>query len=222
MLYANTSLKLEYNNYNLFGGIMNHKRVYISFVILFLLVANTMVNAQKYGVTLDGGKFMWRIEPKNTQARWDEFRMNAVYPGDFRADPGYTSLLHGGTKHYALDKNHPWLESNALGVLENGPSGGTTLGDQKKFMRYAYPIITVNGEDAGRFQDPDFIIDPNLDCEMKGFNRARSLFGITYYTTTYSWSHPDYQEIIIQHGVIRITKIIIIQHDEKLLMTEIG
>ncbi len=32
---------------------------------------------------------------------------------------------------------------------------------------------------------------------MKGVNRARALFGVT--ATTYSWSHPDYQDIIIQH-----------------------
>ncbi len=55
--------------------------------------------------------------------------------------------LYAGGKHkitrplhwwgyYALDKNHPWQEADALGVLRSGPSGGTTLGDQKKFMRY--------------------------------------------------------------------------------------
>ncbi len=181
---------------------MSYIRAFISLLTLFVLLDYSTLNAQKFGVTLDGGRFMWQVEPRNQSKRWELHHMNSIYPGDFRTDPGYTNLLHGGMQHMTIDKSHPWAEPNALGVLENGPSGGTTLGDQKKFMRYAYPIITVNGEDAGRFQDPEFIIDPNLDCEMKGFNRARSLFGITYYTTTYSWSHPDYQEIIIQHDEI--------------------
>ena len=178
---------------------MRSAKTFISLFVLLLLLNFIPLNAQKYGVALDGGQFIWRVEPKNSQARWEEYKMNAIYPADFSKDPGYTSLLHGGIGYYSVDKGHSWQPSDASGILKNGPSGGVTAGDQNKIMRYSYPVITVDGEDAGRYQDPEFIVDPTLECEMKGLNRARSLMGITCYTTTYSWSHPAYQNIIIQH-----------------------
>ena len=140
---------------------MKYNKIILNIVVLFLLLNLASLYAQRYGVALDGGRFQWRVEPKNQQARWDEYRMNAVYPGDFRADPGYTNLLHGGTGYLVIDKNpsHPWQAAESSGLSTGGPSGGVAVGDQNKTMRYAYPVLTVDGRDAGLLQDPGFIID---------------------------------------------------------------
>ncbi|MCF6271459.1 MAG: T9SS type A sorting domain-containing protein [Melioribacteraceae bacterium] len=175
----------------------NLKILVVSILVLFFL-SMSVVNAQRYGITMDGGRFMWQIEPKNNTSA-SIVRSNGIYPGDYKEDEGYLNNIGGYHQLFLTDDDdeHPW--SLFVSGVSNGIFGGTEDFEQVKYMRYPYPVLTVNGDDAGLFQDPTFIVDPNLECEMKGTNRARSIYGLTAYTTTYTWSHPDYQEIVIEH-----------------------
>ncbi len=163
----------------------------------------TFLKAQTNGLFMDGGKFMWQIEATNqvTHGAPQNPKANGYYPGDFRRDIGYTGCWHGGLYEYTIGETNPFSPPNSVGVTRMFP-GGASNNDQKKYMRYAYPVITVDGQNAGLYQDPRFIIDPTMDYEMKGTNRGKGAMGVTHYTTIYSWSHPDYQNIIIEHQQI--------------------
>ena len=173
------------------------------FIIIITLVTSIKLDAQTFGVTLDGGRFMWRIEPKNFTATGSNTkRQNGIYPGDFRKSPASLNDVEGIQDMFILSDEdpHPWVE---------GPGGvakirehGSFNGDQVKYMRYAYPKISANGNDVGRFRDDRIIINPNLQCEMKGTNKAVNELGLTWYTTTYTWSHPEYQDIVVNHQQI--------------------
>ncbi|MCF6270828.1 MAG: hypothetical protein L3J41_14020, partial [Melioribacteraceae bacterium] len=180
---------------------MKNLKLLIGFILFLSLQLMNDIMAQKYGITMDGGRFMWKIEPKNNTSAYI-LRNNAIYPGDYREDQGYLNNIGGYHLMFITDDDaeHPW--SSFVSGVSNGIFGGTEDDAQVKYMRYAYPVITVDGVNAGRYQDPSFIIDPDLDCEMKGENRARSIYGLTAYTTTYTWSHPDYQDIVINHQQI--------------------
>ena len=171
--------------------------------LIIILFAFTSIEAQTNGLFMDGGKFMWQIETNNqvTHGEPQNSKANGIYPGDFRRDIGYTGVFHGGMRFFTIDESNPYVSPNSVGVSRNAP-GGAQNGDQQKYMRYEYPIITVDGKDAGQFRDPSYIIDPSMNFEMKGTNKGVSSFGITYYTTIYSWSHPEYENIIIEHQKI--------------------
>ncbi|MCF6270500.1 MAG: hypothetical protein L3J41_12365, partial [Melioribacteraceae bacterium] len=181
---------------------MKNIKLLIGFILFFTLLSMSDVAAQRWGIIMDGGRFMWRIEPKNHTKAWTIPTVNGIYPGDYREDPGYLNNMHGVHNIFLTDddKEHPW--NPFVSGVSTFTFGGAEVDGQIKYMRYAYPIITVDGVNAGRYQDPTFIVDPDLDCEMKGTNRARTLLGLTMYTTTYTWSHPEYQDIVINHQQI--------------------
>lgn len=178
-----------------------YQPIFMIFFISLTLISSVKLEAQTYRITLDGGRFMWRIEPRNyTATGATRERQNGIYPGDFRKDPASLNDTEGIADMYLLtsyDEEHPWIgAAEGLTTIRNH---GSFNGDQVKYMRYQYPQITANGVDVGLFRDERNIIDPNLKCEMMGTNKAVNQLGVTWYTTTYTWSHTDYQDIVINH-----------------------
>lgn len=187
-------------------------RLLLLVIILFTI---RQADAQNFLLHLDSGRLIWRIEPDvwSKHSKWHyDIRGNLIYPADYRADAGYYNCSGSAIDLWIYDWKHPWTGWGGPGDYAAFPinqdfargvdyEGGPERVEQMKYMKYPYPNVTVNGEFAGRPADePENVtIDPDLPCDMMGWNKTYSIIGLTAYVKTYTWSHPDYQDIVIAH-----------------------
>jgi hypothetical protein len=170
-------------------------------ILFFLQDAELFSQVTKSNIWCDSGRLMYRVAHTQRERRRAGSYLsdhNQAWPADFRKSRGIYNSRGSAWVLETIGFVHPWTGQGGVGVLSTA-LGEAYPGDQLKYIRYPYPVVTVDGVEAGQYDDPDNILDPSMNADQVGWCKTYSQLGICSEMTGYTWSHPDYQDLTIVH-----------------------
>jgi hypothetical protein len=200
---------------------MKSKKIFISFIILFIALSRVDTSAQQrnYRVTpmkIDVGSYIFELNPiygeNSLNTIWSWMYKNGSRNGDLAfhwpADTWRSGLLYQIFNPYCLDENGIiGYNGTRYSIDANNGNKVTNFGKTDwdlEIRKYRPPHILVNGIQL----DPPYrwYEDRNLISDIKiEFEDVQSAYGIRTHVEIYAFSHPNLSDIFIWKATHKFT-----------------